>query len=115
MVQTMKDYAIGLLCGNGNAAAIGYDEITCEIVGENPTEVKLEIDGNQVKLIFPPKPGENADGEGNADNGDTPSTDAGAEEGADNGDDAADNGGDTAVEVPGTDDNTPADDAAGEE
>ena len=48
----VDDYAIGLLCGMGNAEALDYSGITCEAVGDAPESLLVTADGNEVTLEF---------------------------------------------------------------
>lgn len=46
----VDDYSIGLLCGMGNADVIAEAEITCEATGDNPENVNITINDNQVTV-----------------------------------------------------------------
>ncbi len=45
----VADYAIGLVCGMGNAAAVEAD-ITCTVVGDNPEKFNVTVNGNTVTV-----------------------------------------------------------------
>lgn len=45
-----SDYAIGLICGMGNADAVTAETIRCEATGAAPETVQIEISGNQVTV-----------------------------------------------------------------
>lgn len=44
------DYAIGLVCGMGNSNVVADAQIICEAAGENPENVKITVNGNQVTV-----------------------------------------------------------------
>ncbi len=46
----VNDYSIGLLCGTGNAAVVPNAQITCVPTGDNPENVKISIEGNDVTV-----------------------------------------------------------------
>lgn len=46
------DYAVGLVCGTGDATIIDASGITCKAVGDNPERVTITINGNVVTLEF---------------------------------------------------------------
>ena len=46
----VDDYSIGLVCGMGNANAVDTAEITCKVVGDNPEEVNITVNGNMVSI-----------------------------------------------------------------
>lgn len=46
----VDDYSIGLLCGMGDASVVKDAEITCVPTGENPENVKITIEGNEVTV-----------------------------------------------------------------
>ena len=46
----VNDYSIGLLCGTGNAAVIPNAQITCVPTGDNPENVQISVEGNDVTV-----------------------------------------------------------------
>ena len=46
----VDDYAIGLVCGAGNAAAVDHSDIICQATGDNPGSVSIQTDGNSVTV-----------------------------------------------------------------
>ena len=46
----VNDYSIGLLCGTGNAAVIPNAQITCVPTGDNPENVQISVEGNNVTV-----------------------------------------------------------------
>lgn len=46
----VDDYSIGLVCGMGNATAVATAEITCTVVGDNPEEINVTVNGNAVSI-----------------------------------------------------------------
>ena len=46
----VNDYSIGLLCGSGNAALIPNAQITCVPSGDNPENVAITVEGNNVTV-----------------------------------------------------------------
>ena len=46
----VSDYSIGLLCGTGNAALIPNAQITCVPTGDNPENVQITVEGNDVTV-----------------------------------------------------------------
>ena len=48
----VDDYSIGLLCGMGNAGIIPDAQITCVATGEEPENVKITVEGNEVTVEF---------------------------------------------------------------
>ena len=46
----VSDYSIGLLCGTGNAAVIPNAQITCVPAGDNPENVTITVEGNDVTV-----------------------------------------------------------------
>ena len=46
----VDDYSIGLVCGMGNANAVATAQITCEVVGNKPEELKVTVNGNTVTI-----------------------------------------------------------------
>lgn len=47
----VDEYAIGLVCGMGDAARVSSD-ITCQVVGDLPESIVATVDGNEVTLEF---------------------------------------------------------------
>ena len=45
-----EQYAIGLVCGRGDASLVDPAQITCEIVGENPDGKTVTVSGNSVTI-----------------------------------------------------------------
>lgn len=45
-----SDYAIGLICGMGNAETVTAESIRCEATGTAPETVQIELSGNQVTV-----------------------------------------------------------------
>lgn len=48
----VTDYAIGLVCGYGDFAAVSVADITCEATGEQPDKLTVTVSGNSVTLEF---------------------------------------------------------------
>lgn len=48
----VDDYSIGLVCGMGNAAAVEKAEIDCVVVGDNPENLDVSVNGNTVTIDF---------------------------------------------------------------
>lgn len=48
----VDDYSIGLVCGMGNATAVEKAEINCVVVGDNPENVDVTVNGNTVTINF---------------------------------------------------------------
>lgn len=46
----VNDYSIGLLCGTGNAALVPNAQITCVPTGDNPENVQISVEGNDVTV-----------------------------------------------------------------
>ena len=46
----VSDYSIGLVCGSGNPAVITDAQITCVPTGENPENVQITVEGNNVTV-----------------------------------------------------------------
>ena len=46
----VDDYSIGLVCGMGNASSVATADITCEVVGDKPEELKVTVNGNMVTI-----------------------------------------------------------------
>ena len=46
----VNDYSIGLVCGSGNPAVLTDAQITCVPAGENPENVQISVDGNDVTV-----------------------------------------------------------------
>ena len=46
----VNDYSIGLLCGTGNAALVPNAQITCVPTGDNPENVQISVEGNNVTV-----------------------------------------------------------------
>lgn len=46
----VSDYSIGLVCGSGNPAVIPNAQISCEATGENPENVQITVEGNDVTV-----------------------------------------------------------------
>ncbi len=46
----VDDYSIGLVCGMGNANAVATAQITCEVVGNKPEELRITVNGNMVTI-----------------------------------------------------------------
>lgn len=45
-----SDYSIGLVCGSGNPAVIPNAQITCVPSGDNPENVQISVEGNDVTV-----------------------------------------------------------------
>lgn len=50
----VDDYAIGLVCGMGDANVVPDAQITCEATGDKPEAVKITVSGNTVTVEFAP-------------------------------------------------------------
>ena len=48
----VDDYAIGLLCGMGDASVLDYSGITCEATGDTPESLLITVEGNEVSVAF---------------------------------------------------------------
>lgn len=48
----VDDYSIGLVCGMGNAAVVDKAEIDCVVVGDNPENMDVSVNGNTVTINF---------------------------------------------------------------
>ena len=48
----VDDYAIGLLCGMGDASMVDYSGITCEATGDMPESLQITVEGNDVSVEF---------------------------------------------------------------
>lgn len=48
----VEDYSIGLVCGMGNAAVVDKAEIDCVVVGDNPENMDVSVNGNTVTINF---------------------------------------------------------------
>ena len=48
----VDDYSIGLVCGMGNAAVVDKAEIDCVVVGDNPENLDVSVNGNTVTIDF---------------------------------------------------------------
>lgn len=46
----VTDYTIGLVCGMGNADVVTDAQIDCEATGDNPSNVQIAVNGNQVTV-----------------------------------------------------------------
>lgn len=46
----VDDYAIGLVCGMGDASAVDNVEITCGVVGDDPDSLQVTVSGNAVTV-----------------------------------------------------------------
>ncbi|MBQ7802053.1 MAG: hypothetical protein IJ375_07000 [Oscillospiraceae bacterium] len=48
----VDDYAIGLLCGMGDAEVLDYSGISCVAVGDHPDLLTITVEGNSVTVVF---------------------------------------------------------------
>ncbi len=48
----VDDYRVGLVCGMGNVAVVEKAEIDCVVVGDNPENLDVSVNGNTVTINF---------------------------------------------------------------
>ena len=47
----INNYFIGLVCGVGDPNALDQAEIECKVTGENPEQLTVTVDGNEVTVV----------------------------------------------------------------